>query len=125
MMKSHICELHFHAQDFITTLSDQGERTGRIIEVEQEKCKLKHNVVHSFFSSCPKYLSSKPTSRRSPAIKIARKESAALQEATNWSLEYKNFSKKETASLRKRTSRRSCQGSAIIIFGQLMSMMSA
>lgn len=82
-----VCELHFHAEDFITTLSHQVEQTGRIIEVDRGRRQLKHNVVPSIFPNCPKYLSSKPTSSESPARKIARRESAALQEAIKKSLE--------------------------------------
>lgn len=93
-LRMQVCELHFHAEDFITTLSHQDERTGRIIEVDRERCQLKHNVVPSIFPNCPKYLPSKPTRSESPARKIARRESAALQEAIKKSLEFRELEQK-------------------------------
>ncbi|XP_077517009.1 uncharacterized protein LOC144127903 isoform X2 [Amblyomma americanum] len=78
---SRVCELHFHAGDFITTLSHQDELTGKIIEVKRDRLQLKIDAAPSVFPNCPKYLSSTPGRSESPETKKARRENAALQEA--------------------------------------------
>nr|XP_054927547.1 uncharacterized protein LOC129385210 [Dermacentor andersoni] len=84
---SRVCELHFHADDFIMTLSHQDEQTGRTIEMKRDRLQLKKDVVPSLFPNCPKYFSATPARSESPDTKKARRENAALQEAMRRSLE--------------------------------------
>lgn len=89
-----VCELHFHEDDFVTTLSHQDEQTGRTIEVKRDRLNLKKGAVPSVFPNCPKYLSSTQVRSESPESKKARRESAALQEAIRQSLESNELEQK-------------------------------
>ncbi|XP_077484882.1 uncharacterized protein LOC144094883 [Amblyomma americanum] len=91
---SRVCELHFHAGDFITTLSHQDELTGKIIEVKRDRLQLKIDAAPSVFPNCPKYLSSTPGRSESPETKKARRENAALQEAMRKSLQSNELEQK-------------------------------
>ncbi|KAH9373061.1 hypothetical protein HPB48_019047 [Haemaphysalis longicornis] len=69
-----VCELHFHEDDFITTLSHQDEQTGRTIEVKCGRLNLKNGAVPFVVHNCPKYLSSTEVCSESPESKKVRRE---------------------------------------------------
>lgn len=89
-----VCELHFHEDDFVTTLSHEDEQTGRTIEVKRDRLNLKKGAVPSVFPNCPKYLSSTQVRSESPESKKARRENAALQKAIRQSLESNELEQK-------------------------------
>lgn len=94
---SKVCELHFSEDNVIWKISEQDLQTGRKIEVNLQRPRLKENAVPTIFPNCPKYLSKNAPTRKSKDQKLKELDEQRLLQAIKESKEMYSRHKEATS----------------------------